>query len=70
MDAILNQTQLSDLFFNFDKLHLNELYDGTDDAPNQEEIDVALRKDAEFFSEIIGGQVSPDELVNDYKRRV
>jgi hypothetical protein len=71
MEAILNHTQISDLFFNHEKPHTTEAWAlKDDDEPNPEILNAAILRDAEDFSILLGGQVSPQELVEDYKRRL
>ena len=68
MDITINETQLSDLFFNHDNLAMIDAYAGNE-PPSEEEVQEALKKDAEKFSELLGGQVTPEWLVEDFNKR-
>lgn len=67
----LNGLQVSDLFFNHEK----QTYETVNrDHGTQEEIKAiergALMQDAKDFSEMIGNQVTPEALVEDFMARV
>lgn len=72
----INETQLSDLFFNHHKPFLSEVYQGLEDTglkideKVQTLIDRALLEEAKSFSKLLGGQVTPEYLVSDYKARL
>jgi hypothetical protein len=72
----LTDTQVSDLFFNFEKPNLDEYIKAhlrdteRQDTEVIEEQDAALRADAQTFVDIVGGQVTVEELMADYMRRL
>ena len=71
MQIQLNELQISDLFFNFEKPNLQGYFNSVD-LPDQysDEARAALRQDAETFSGMTDGQVGAVWLCDDYLRRV
>jgi hypothetical protein len=77
----LTDVQVSDLFFNFEHRHLDAYFaecnrpvrrDDPDDfgSITSDEGQAALRRDAAFFADIVGEQVTAEQLVADFMRRV
>lgn len=71
MQIQLNEIQVSDLFFNFEKPNLQGYFNSVDE-PDQfsDEARQALQQDAEIFSDMTDGQVSAVWLCDDFLRRV
>ena len=72
MQVVLDEIQLSDLFFNHNNQNIREAYASADEPlqlydPTVQE---GLKKDAESFSDLMGGQVSPEWLIENYNSRV
>ena len=67
----LNESQISDLFFNHDNVNVQRA-DGAGFIGLQAENEFmdALKADADEFAELLGGQVSAQWLVNDYRKRL
>ena len=75
MQVVLNEIQVSDLFFNYEKPALVAAYalraDDEEEMQEREEaIDAALEQEAESFSRLLDDQVSAQWLVKDFRARV
>jgi hypothetical protein len=72
MEVLLNSTQISDLFFNIEKPLLSEAYGLEDEKGNPDTwaISESLKAEAESFSQLVGGQVSAEWLINDFNGRI
>lgn len=75
MQVVLNEIQISDIFFNLEKPKLTAAYAlraNTDEEMEEREqaIADALLEEAESFSRLLDDQVDTDWIVNDYNRRV
>lgn len=68
MNVVLSETQVSDLFFNHNNENMEVVYSG-DTPPTVQEFEDALAADAKAFSELLGGQVEAQWLVDNYKSR-
>lgn len=67
----LNSTQVSDLFFNFEKPTLQNYIDVTDHPDiYSDEARQAVRQDAKSFCDIVGGQVDSADLTADFYSRI
>ena len=69
----LNNTQLSNIFFNFQNENIEALFSTSrtnKTTPTQNEILHAISLDAEVFSNLLNGQVPPDILIEYYMQRL
>jgi hypothetical protein len=67
----IGQTQISDLFFNYEHTALDGYFASTDE-PDQfsDEAKAALLEDAKEFASILNDQVDAAWLVEDYLKRI
>lgn len=67
----LNESQISDLFFNHDNRNVRlHVADEQFFVANSAKFVSALTKDADEFAELVGGQVTAEWLVKNYRERL